>query len=167
MSLKTSKIDYADRTVDLLLLKTILDVPIVHKRMGIDVSNAVGEPMIVTGIEKMVQRFANFFITIMGSAKFRETFGTNLVDRVAHGFVYNMATLEAEAAEANMLARMQMRQADEDENDTPDDEKLARSEVVKLEFSRERALVRISVLLTTEAGESYTYIIPVPVGVRG
>jgi hypothetical protein len=166
MNSNNSKIDYAGRTVDLLLLKTILDVPFARTRMGIDVSNVVGEPMIVSGIEKMVQRFANIFITEMGSAKFRETYGTNLVTRVKHGFVYNMATLEAEAAEANMLARTQMRQADENEEGTPPDERLANSEVVDLVFSKEKATVRISILLTTEAGSSYTYIIPVPVGVH-
>lgn len=166
MSSINSKIDYAGRTVDLLLLKTILEVPFARTRMEIDVSNVAGEPMIVSGIEKMVQRFANVFITAMGSAKFRETYGTNLVSRVKHGFVYNMATLEAEAAEANMLARTQIRQADEDEDETPADERLASSEVVDLVFSKEKATVRISILLTTEAGSSYTYIIPVPVGVH-
>lgn len=166
MSLINSKIDYADRTVDLLLLKTILNAPFSRTRMGVDVSNVDGEPMIVSGIEKMVQRFANVFITAMGSAKFRETHGTNLVPRVQHGFVYNMATLEAEVAEANMLARTQIRQADEDENETPADERLANSTVVGLVLSKANATVRVSILLTTEAGSSYTYIIPVPVGVH-
>lgn len=160
-----SKIDYANRTVDLLLLKTILDAPFSRRRMGIDVSNVSGEPMVVTGIEKMVQRFANAFITAMGSVKFRDTYGSNLVSRVEHGFVYNMPTLEAEASEANMLARLQIREGDEGE-DTPDDELLVNSEVTNLEFSREKATVRISVLLTTAAGKTYTYIIPVAVGVH-
>ena len=164
-STSKSKIDYAGRTVDLLLLKTVLDVPVVQKRMGVDVSNVVGEPMIVTGIEKHVQRFANAFITAMGSAKFRESHGTNIVPRVERGFVYNMPTLEAEASEANMLARLQTRQGDEGE-ETPDDERLVDSEVTNLELSRDKSTVRISVLLTTAAGESYTYIIPVAVGVR-
>ena len=160
-----NKIDYAGRTVDLLLLKTVLGAPISKTRMGIDVSNVDGEPMIVTGIEKLVQRFANAFITAMGSAKFREDHGTNLIPQVDRGFVYNMPTLEAEAAEANMLARLQTRQGDEGE-DTPDDELLVDSTITNLEFLREKAIVRISVLLTTAAGTSFTYIIPVAVGVH-
>ena len=160
-----SKIDYAGRTVDLLLLKTVLDAPISKTRMGIDVSNVDGEPMIVTGIEKLVQRFANAFITAIGSTKFREDYGTNLIPQVDRGFVYNMSTLEAEAAEANMLARLQTRQGDEGE-DTPDDELLVDSTITNLEFLREKATVRISVLLTTAAGTSFTYIIPVAVGVH-
>ena len=60
------KIDYSGRTVDLLLLKTVLDVPTVNHRVSLD---ADGTPMIVSGIEKMVQRYAIAFINAIGSTK--------------------------------------------------------------------------------------------------
>lgn len=160
-----SKVDYAGRTVDLLLLKTVLDVPVMNKRVGIDVSNVSGEPMIVTGVEKLVQRFAVAFINAMGSTKFRPNHGTNIVPQVSKGLVYDMSSLEVEAAEANLLAKTQTIEGDADE-DTPDDEKLVDSEVTDLEFSRAEARIKISVRLTTSAGDSYTYIIPVPIGVH-
>lgn len=160
-----SKVDYAGRTVDLLLLKTVLDVPVMNKRVGIDVSNVSGEPMIVTGVEKLVQRFAVAFINAMGSTKFRPNHGTNIVPQVSKGLVYDMSSLEVEAAEANLLAKTQTIEGDADE-DTPDDEKLVDSEVTDLEFYRAEARIKISVRLTTAAGDSYTYIIPVPIGVH-
>ena len=160
-----SKVDYAGRTVDLLLLKTVLDVPVMNKRVGIDVSNVSGEPMIVTGVEKLVQRFAVSFINSMGSTKFRPNHGTNIVPQVSKGLVYDMSSLEVEAAEANLLAKTQTIEGDADE-DTPDDEKLVDSEVTDLEFSRAEARIKISIRLTTAAGDSYTYIIPVPIGVH-
>lgn len=160
-----SKVDYAGRTVDLLLLKTVLDVPVMNKRVGIDVSNVSGEPMIVTGVEKLVQRFAVAFINAIGSTKFRPNHGTNIVPQVSKGLVYDMSSLEVEAAEANLLAKTQTIEGDADE-DTPDDEKLVDSEVTDLEFSRAEARIKISVRLTTAAGDSYTYIIPVPIGVH-
>lgn len=160
-----SKVDYAGRTVDLLLLKTVLDVPVMNKRVGIDVSNVSGEPMIVTGVEKLVQRFAVAFINAMGSTKFRPNHGTNIVPQVSKGLVYDMSSLEVEAAEANLLAKTQTIEGDADE-ETPDDEKLVDSEVTDLEFSRAEARIKISVRLTTAAGDSYTYIIPVPIGVH-
>ena len=165
VSREYNKVDYSNRTVDLLLLKTILAVPVANKRMGIDVTNVSGEPMIVTGVEKMVQRFANIFITAIGSSKFRQSYGTKVVPDVAKGLVYNMATLEAMAAGANLSARLQVQAGDVNE-DTPDDERLVNSEVVDLVFSREEAMVRISIKLTTAAGSSYTYIIPVAIGVH-
>lgn len=166
MAAEMNKVDYAGRTVDLLLLKTVLAVPVAGKRVQLDVSDVSGVPMIVAGVEKLVQRFALTFITAMGSAKFRPDYGTDLVPAVAHGLVYNMATLEAAAAESNLLARTQVISSDEGE-DTPDDERLVDSEVVDLEFSREKASAMVSIRLTTAAGSSYTYIIPVAVGVRG
>lgn len=159
------KIDYAGRTVDLLLLKTVLSVPAVNKRVDMDVSNVVDEPMIVSGVEKMVQRYAIAFINAMGSTRFRQDHGTEIVPMVAAGMVYSMSTLESAAAEANLLAGRQIMLADEGE-ETPDDERLVASDVVDLEFSRERSMVRISVRLTTAAGDSYVYIIPVGVGVH-
>lgn len=160
-----SKVDYAGRTVDLLLLKTVLDIPVVNKRVELDVSNVSGEPMIVTGVEKLVQRYALSFVNAIGSTKFRPNHGTGIVPNVGSGRVYDMSSLEAAAAEADLVARTQVRAGDVDE-DTPDDERLESSEVYGLEFVRSRAAVRISVRLTTAAGESYTYIIPVAIGVR-
>lgn len=166
MNREIQKVDYAGRTVDLLLLKTVLNVPVVNKRVEIDTSNVSGEPMIVAGVEKMVQRYVVLFLNGLGSTKFLPGHGTDLVPNVAHGKVYNMATLESAAAEANLLARRQMILSDEAE-ETPDDERIVASEVTDLVFSRANASVRISVRLTTAAGKSYVYVIPVGVGVRG
>jgi len=160
-----SEVNYSGRTVDLLLLKTILDVPVVNRRVGVDVSNVDGVPMIVTGVEKMVQRFVLAFINAIGSAKFRPEYGTEIVPNVSKGLVYNKSTLEVEAAEANLMARVQVMEGDEGE-DTPDDERLVASEVVDLDFSRDKSKVMISIRLDTAAGKSYTYIIPVAVGVH-
>lgn len=157
-----NRVDYSGRTVDLLLLKTVTGVPVVNWRVGLDVSD---DPMIVAGVEKMVQRYAISFINAMGSTKFRPSHGTNLVPDVAAGLVYDMSTLEAEAAEANLFAFDQVTAGDEGE-DTPDDERLTGSEVVGLEYLRGESRVRISVRLTTAAGKSYVYIIPVGVGVH-
>jgi len=157
------KIDYSGRTVDLLLLKTVLNVPAVNQRVSLD---ADGSPMVVTGIEKMVQRFAIAFINAMGSTKFCPGHGTRLVPRVSAGLVYDMATLEADASEANLLAWQQVSKADNMEDDTPDDERLVSSEVVGLEFSRSKSRIKISIKLVSAAGDSYVYIIPVDVGVH-
>ena len=157
-----NKIDYAGRTVDLLLLKTVLEVPVVNKRVWLDVSDS---PMIVAGVEKLVQRYAISFINALGSTKFRDSHGTNLVPDAGAGLIYDMATLEADAAEANLLAYNQVTQGDVGE-DTPDDERLVSSEVIGLEYLRGESRIKISVKLTTAAGSSYIYIIPVGVGVH-
>jgi len=162
MNKEVNKVDYAGRTVDLLMLKTVLAVPVTNKRVGIDVA---GDPMIVTGVEKMVQRYAVLFINAVGSTKFRPDHGSDLVPQVSAGLVYNMATLETAAAGANLVAFRNMSIADAAE-DTPDDERLVESDIIDLEYSRASSKVMISVKLTTAAGKSYVYIIPVGVGVH-
>lgn len=161
--MERNRIDYSGRTVDLLLLKTVMAIPAVNRRVDLDVA---GDPMIVAGVEKMVQRYVVLFVNALGSTKFRDGHGTDIVPDVSSGKVYDMATLETSAAEANMAALEQMTAADDGEEDTPDDERIVDSEVVDLEFSREKAKIKISVRLTTAAGNSYVYIIPVGVGVH-
>ena len=160
------KVNYAGRTVDLLLLKTVLDVPAVNQRVQVDVSDGTDDPRIVTGIEKLVQRYALLFLNAMGSTKFRPDHGTNLIPRAAKGLIYSLATLESAAAEANLFASRQIRLAD-DGDDIPDDEHLVASEITDLVFVRTAAKVKISIRLTTAAGQSYVYIIPVNMGIRG
>ena len=159
------KIDYSGRMVDLLVLKTILNVPAVSQRVQVDVSDVYGEPMIVTGVEKLAQRFLLTFVNAIGSTKFMDELGTNLVPNVAKGLVYNDSTLETVASEANLMASREIMLADKG-LDTPDDEKLVSSEVIGTEYSRSESRVKISVKLTTAAGTSYVYIIPVGVGVH-
>ena len=160
------KVNYAGRTVDLLLLKTVMDVPAVNQRVQVDVSDGTDDPRIVTGIEKLVQRYALLFLNAMGSTKFRPDHGTNLIPRAAKGLIYSRSTLESAAAEANLFASRQIRLADEGD-DIPDDERLVSSEITDLVFVRTAAQVKISIRLTTAAGQSYVYIIPVNMGIRG
>lgn len=155
-------VDYSGRAVDLLLLKTVLAAPVVNKRVRLDVSDV---PMSVAGVEKLVQRYALLFLTKFGSCHVDEGEGTRFVSRVQYGFVYDMPSLTAAAAEANLWTMTQVREGDAG-LDTPQDERLVKSDVVDLKFSREKAEVMVSVRLTTEAGSSYDYIIPVAIGVH-
>ena len=166
MNNERQKVDYAGRTVDLLLLKTVLDVPAINQRVQVDVSDGTDDPRIVTGIEKMVQRYALLFLNALGSTKFRPDHGTNIIPRAAKGLIYSRSTLESAAAEANLFASRQIRLADEGD-DIPDDERLVSSEITDLVFVRTAAQVKISIRLTTAAGQSYVYIIPVNMGIRG
>lgn len=157
------KIDYSGRTVDLLLLKTILKVPALGHRVRLD---AGGDPMIVSGIEKMVQRYAVAFLNALGSTKFRSGHGTRLIPEVAAGRVYDMSALTSAAAAADLLAKTQIMESDAELPDTPDDERLTKSEIIDLEFDGSASRIRIEVELTSAAGDSYVYIIPVDVGVH-
>ena len=160
MSARKANINYSGRTVDLLLLKTV-ERPLGRQKVALDVSE---DPKMVTGIEKMVQRFALAFVESAGSVKFDDSFGTEMVSRVGSGRVHDMPSWTSVAAEANMRARNILRREDEG-LDTPDDEAIESSEITDLYFDRRTATVGVTILLRSRAGETFVYTIPVSAGI--
>lgn len=159
MAFHKDVINYSGRTVDLLLLQFI-QAPVADKIVTPDVTNI---PRMATGIEKMAQRFALVFLTQLGTVRHRETEGTKLLDAIGLGRVYDESTLRAEAESANRLTREQIRKEDIT-MDTPDDEALKSSSVIDLDLNRATATVFITISLTSEAGDTYTYITPISTG---
>ena len=157
-----NKVDYSGRTVDLLLLKTVLAAPTNRQIVDIDVS---ANPMIVTGIEKLVQRFAVIFLNELGSTHFHPDYGTDIVGTAKMGQIYDVSSLQAAASSANLRAYTQIVEGDA-ALETPDDEQLVNSEVVQVAFVAAQSKAEISIRLTTAAGSSYDYIVPVAIGVH-
>jgi hypothetical protein len=162
MPLRSNSVNYAERTVDLLLLKTVLRAPVTNKRVDLDVEH---DPMIVTGVEKLLQRYVLIFLSELGTCHVDEGRGTRIMADVSNGRIYDEATLTTSAAEANMLTRDQIA-ADDSDSESPSDERLSNSEVTSVSLDKQTATARISVRITTEAGDSLDYIIPVGIGVR-
>lgn len=157
--LRNAKIDYAGRTVDLLLLKTVI------RPFDQRVAPVVTEvPMLVSGIEKLVQRYALLFLTELGSVMNSPDEGTEFLTYLSHGKIYDESSLKSSAARADNRASRQIKQEDS-ALETPDDEALASSEIMNVSFDRTRASVTVTVRITTLAGESYTYVTPISMGV--
>ena len=150
---------YSGRTVDMLLLKTV-DRPVASKKVSPDVS---GNIMAVSGIEKLVQRFALLFLTINGSVGLSSE-GTDIVGDMANGMIYDEATLRASAVSSADEVSRQIKEADASE-DTPDDEALDTADVIDLSIDRISSTAFVTVFITTLAGTSYTYVAPVSTGV--
>ena len=154
-----SKIDYSGRTSDILLLRTV-------KSPGgdqiVSVNAAEEQPHIVSGIEKMVQRYMVFLLSQAGTCALEPDKGTDLLGDVTSGKIYNIETLRSSVARAKSYADKAMLESIEDGD--REDESFKSSEIVDLSIDSPRMSVVISIKLTSAAGESYTYITPVPVG---
>lgn len=155
-----SKIDYNNRTVDLLLLKTVFS-PVSDKIVDPDVSS---EPMMVTGIEKLVQRFTLLFLTQLGTVRNSEREGTEFMSNLGSGRIYDESTLRSAASAANNAAMSQIRSEDA-RLGTPDDEALERSVVIDAKLDRGSSTVSLTIGITTVSGDTYTYITPIKAGV--
>ena len=157
---------YAGRQLDIELLLHVSEP--VDQRVRPSVGGDGDGPGICAGMEKVVQRYAKLFLTELGSVRFDELLGNNLLSSMRNGQVYSTSwvTHLFNEANRNVLNAMIL-----DDNSTdvfgqiPDDERIESAELVSLDVKQESASVSIHVRITTLAGESYEYIAPVAVGV--
>ena len=159
---------YANRQLDMELLQHVA-IPYDQRVFpAVDHDKDGSGPRICAGMEKVVQRYAKLLLTDLGSVKFDDLLGNNLMSSIRNGEVYSTAWLTQLFNEANrnVLNAMIMDDNDTDTfGDAPDDERIDTAELVDLEIDQATASVRIHVKITTLAGEEYEYIAPVSSGI--
>lgn len=154
-----STTSYSGRSVDLLLLKYVRS-PGAETAVFPDVSSS---PMMVSGIEKLAQRFALLFLTVSGSVE-SSSEGTELMGQLSRGEIFDESALRSAACAANASVSRQIKDEDA-ELDTPDDEALDSSEVVEVSIDRATASVSITVSLVSKSGDVYVYVTPIQTGI--
>lgn len=157
---RASKIDYSGRKSDILLLRTVY-TPCEDGKVSVDVSKE--QPHIVSGIEKMAQRYTLFFLSQAGTCALEPDKGTDLIGDLSSGKIYNTETLGSAVARAKAYADASMSSSEEDGD--PDDEILSSSEILGVSMESGNASATISIKLISKSGDSYTYVTPVPIGV--
>jgi hypothetical protein len=155
---------YADRQLDIEALKHV-DKMLRKQRVFPDVHST---PRIVSGIEKAVQRYAKLFLTEIGSIKAAPQIGSTLLSRVLNGMVANEAELGFLYAIANSNALKAIR-ADDSETGLygkiPPDERIVSTRLVDISIDYKTYTAKVHVFITTAAGDSFTFIIPVSAGI--
>ncbi len=125
-------------------------------------------PKIVSGAQKLAQRYAVLFTTIIGSDIIEPGFGTTLYDRLERGNFGSYADIVFMANVANSGARARIKEDDAHDGtygSQPDDEKLDDSWIsdVKVDSVNRRISIYASIL--TAAGESLTFVVPTEAGI--
>lgn len=154
--------DYSMRQVDLESLQTVSDprgvVAVVIDNVGNNVARAV------TGIQKAVQRYAQLLLTAVGDVRFADDRGSVLASALSTGTVGNIGYLTHLFVVSSIAAldSMTTDDANTDKFGTlPDDERIISAELTDVVLQHDSAGAAFSVRLTTFAGESYSYVIPV------
>ena len=166
-----STVDYSNRLVDIELLQSVTEPGTnirVYPTFTRITTDGYTVPKMVTGIEKAIQRYAYLLLTDIGSVKFDEDIGGELVIRVFNGTIASDADLEHVFAIANDSAMTAMA---EDDNDSrfgalPDDEKLVNARLNSSYIDYAKATIGLHIDLTFASGDTYTYIIPVTTGLQ-
>ena len=153
-------LDYSGRQVDIELLQSITK-PVELQRVTISSVNQT--PKLVTGIQKLVQRYASLLLTSVGTVQFDQTAGTVFMPNVAHGLIQTRGRLQQVFASSNLAVIQQLRLDDED-TDTygavPEDEQIASARLLDFDIDFVASTIYLRILITTVAGSDIEFIVP-------
>lgn len=154
-------LNYSNRQIDVELLQSILEPNVDPQR--VNVALVTKGTKIVTGMEKLVQRYALILLSDRGGVHFDPTFGTTLMSDMANGNIQNKGTLLTSFSMANLGVTKIMR--DEDAltatyGSQPLDEQLQTATLVDATIDTATATVYLKVSLTTRAGANMVFVIP-------
>lgn len=165
MARKTTR-NYSGRQVDIELLHHIEGPTNRFELVFPDAFGLRGTARMASGVQKCVQRYAKLFLTGLGSVKSDPDLGSELLHDMAAGMVSDEADLNHLCSMASTSAVIAMSEDDSDGSfgDVPDDERLEYVELSPAEIDRSTGTARVSAAITTAAGESYEFVIPVASG---
>ena len=152
---------YTGRQVDLELLQSIaVPSPLPQE---VTLSNVTQIPKVVTGIEKAVQRYTQLLLTTPSDIHFGQTLGGYLISSILQGGVGDQGALSHLFCVTSASALKSL--AGDDLNPSfgtiPDDERIVAAALQSLDLSPATQTISLSVLLTTAAGSSYTFVVPI------
>ena len=153
-------IDYSGRQVDVELLQSIAR-PVVLE--SVTVSSVTQPAKIVTGIQKLVQRYTSLLLAITGTTHFDSGNGSVLLDRVMRGAITTKGRLINAFAIANGQAIKQLKRDDKQTDifgSMPDDEQIQTATLLNADIDHETATAYLQVQITSRAGDNITFIVP-------
>lgn len=122
------------------------------------------DPRRVTGVQKLTQRYANLLVTKLGSIQFGASTGSLLCESIQSGRASNAAYIEHVFAVASADALALMSADDSNPTvygDSLDDEIIESADLTDILIDYATASVSLEVSITTAAGDTYEFIVPV------
>jgi hypothetical protein len=153
-------VDYSGRQVDIELLQSIAQ-PV--ELQQVSVSSVTQTPKIVTGIQKLVQRYASLILQVLGTTHFDQENGSELLRMLMAGVIQNRGRLQNAFAISNNQVVRQLRKDDiqtEIYGTLPEDEQLANAQLLDYDIDFPTATIYLRIRLTSQAGDSLVFIVP-------
>jgi len=154
------KVDYSGRQVDIELLQSIAR-PV--ELQQVTVSSVTQMAKIVTGIQKLVQRYASLILQIIETTHFDQENGSELVRMLMAGVIQNRGRLQNAFAISNNQVVRQLRKDDAQEEvygTMPEDEQLDNAQLLDYDIDFARSTVYLRIRITSRAGDSLEFIVP-------
>lgn len=159
--MRPSTIDYSNRQVDIEWLQTIFEPSVDPVQLNLNFST---NSKIVTGMQKLAQRFTNVFLTFVGDVYFDPTYGTTFWKEILGGATQNIGKVKVVVVKAIAQAKriVDIENLDVDTfGDVPSDERLSKVQVLDVSIDRFSGTVSIQLEIRNVEGDAYTYVIPV------
>jgi len=163
---RATSTDYTGRQVDVELLQTVEQL-VSPLRVHPALSNEPAK--VVTGMQKLAQRFTVLLLTILEDVHLDPTQGTTLMQDLLWGAAQNAGTVAGVVSFALLDTVTQLRDEEgEDElyGELPDDEKIDTAILEDFDVDVTNGSIFLRVALTNQVGEDYTYVLPIAVARR-
>lgn len=152
--------DYSGRQVDVELLQSIAK-PVDIERVSL--SSITKPAKIVAGIQKLVQRYASIFLSVIGDVRFDAKHGSVLMRQVMGGTIQDKGRLLNVFGEANLQVLQQLRRDDNQEDvfgTQPDDEKIASAILLDSNVDYITSTIFMRIKINTLAGDDIVFVVP-------
>lgn len=150
--------DFSNRTLDINVLKV---ASYTNNQTQVDTVGFGNPSQYITGIGKLVQKYAISLMTALGSQVNSPTFGTNFIPTLQSGtssiskldllHLFNFANL-------NVLGIFRTYQANNPS--IPTDEQLQSAQLVSSNYADE--VLNLSIAITSVAGDNVVFVLPIP-----
>lgn len=159
----TPSTDYSGRLVDLEYLQTVMTPTGVTP---VSKSLALKQPKMVTGLQKLLQRYTILLLTNIGDVYLAPSQGTDFIANVLKGGGRSRGHIIRTWAFANVDVVAQLRREDNDTDlygPVEDDERIARADLIDYTVNTSTSMLNLVIYIENEVGASSRYVVPVPV----
>lgn len=152
--------NYSERQVDIEWMQSVVKPKTAPTQLGLSFTSGT---KIVTGMQKMAQRFTSIFFTMAGDVNFDQDHGTDFLVDVMRGAAQNIGQVAVAVNQAivDVLEQMQSDDLDTTYGDQPDDERIVNASLLDYRIDRATGTLFVRIELTNALGAAYTYVLPV------
>ena len=151
--------DYSNRQLDLEIMQTVIR-PVDSVLLSLSLTK---QPIkVITGMQKLAQRFALTFLTQLADVHFDQTFGTDFWAALVQGAAQNTGQLQVAITLASTEAVAIMNNDDVDViyGAIPADEQLVSANLLDFTVDTSSGTIYLQIELINQAGDSYVYVLP-------
>lgn len=154
--------DYSKRQIDLEFMQTVTRPSDV---IPLDLAFTTSSAKVVTGIQKMAQRYMIVLLTRLNDSYFAPEQGTTFWRDMMRGASQNpgRVNMAFNFASVDAVSQMQAEDGDSVFGSIPDDERIVSAVLVDFDFNVETSTLMLKVVLTNKQGDTYTYVLPTAV----